>query len=483
MGLSLRFHACHGNEVTTWYYSTSDAMSPVRLSFLAGGVSNGNKLEIFYGPEATGTPHWTSVGNVLAGQVFTSTGEHLTMKLTNESAGSCQTHEFINALQWTVGCLDCTEALAAYTVVPDCDENAFSVNVMLVSLGSASSIVLANNAGVAPTTVNNIGLHTVGPFEAGAAVTITLENPENPLCNVNSVPLVNEPCPIVDCGPTDHTYCYAPRENRQWLYQGEGEPVGIRFRGGGIILDGSVRIYNSADDMGSTPWSYTTGNLRNTMHVSTNPDNALLLSLENPGVYGCTLGDASPWDYVVACHNGCEQPRATFSVVNDCANGSFDVVVTLTDLGNTGSVTIVNDGGVSDVTVTELGSHTVGPFASQTTVNLAVEGDGVLCVWESAPLTFDCEVWAGVEERDVRMLRAYPNPGDGRFRVELPEGMSGTVETEVLDLSGRRVWSSSYATGAQGELLLELGHLPAGVYMAVLVNNGQRHLARLSIAR
>ena len=105
----------------------------------------------------------------------------------------------------------------------------------------------------------------------------------------------------------------------------------------------------------------------------------------------------------------------------------------------------------------------------------------MLCAWSSTPQTFDCNT-IGMEEYTLRALRAYPNPGDGRFRVELPEGMSGTVEAEVHDLSGRRVWSGSYATGAQGELLLELGHLGAGTYLAVLTNMQGRYLTRLTIA-
>ena len=481
------YHCSTRHTRVTWHYIASDGESPVRIIFLNGYVgtpsmNGGERFRVYDGPDTLAPVlYQAQFSGQVEGQVFTSSGPDLFVELRT-TAGACDAQPFYLPWEWLVGCKNCTEPLANYTVVQDCPAGEFSVDVGVFSMGTADSLIITSGGAADTVVAANVGTHTTGPFPAGQEVVITLRYPGNSLCDVEGVPLVNEPCPTVDCGPTDHTYCYGDNENSQWLYQGEGQPLGLRFRNGRLGGNDQLRIYDDVDPFSVVPWSQTSGDLSNTLHISTNPQHALFMELSSNPAGSCESGLLPPWEYVVACHDGCTQPQAVFTTLHDCDNGRFNVSVEVTDLGSTGSVTITNNGGAPEVEATGLGTYVVGPFASQVSVLLEVQGGSVLCAWSSTPQTFDCNT-IGMEEYTLRALRAYPNPGDGRFRVELPEGMSGTVETEVLDLSGRRVWSSSYATGAQGELLLELGHLPAGVYMAVLVNNGQRHLARLSIAR
>ena len=477
-----QYHCSSQNTTVTWSYSTSDSTSPVRALFSSGFVGNvsGGSFFVYDGPDELSPVLFNAAGGAdLTGQVFTSTGSSMFMKLVTD-VGSCETQPWFLPFNWTVGCKDCSEPLGAYSVVADCENFQYSVDVLLVSMGSASSIIIGNDLGVAPTTVTTMGVHTVGPFEAGVPVQITLEHPDNALCNVQSEPLVNEACAIVGCGPTEQTYCYAPDETRQWLYEGVDAPIGIRIRRGGVIIDASARIYDSVDPFASTPWSYTSYDLSNILHVSTNPDNSLLLEIFNPGAFSCTGGDAAALEYVVACHDGCTQPAATFAVVEDCANEQFNVTVTVTELGSTGTVTITNNAGMPDVVATALGDYTVGPFPSLEEVTIEVEGASVLCSWTSPKLTYDC-TGVGIAESTTEGIRVFPNPSNGKFTISYPGPISGLTEIEILDVTGRRVHSAvTNVLGGTG-LIVDLEKAPSGLYYAVVRNGVNVHAARFNV--
>lgn len=466
-----------------WYYSTSDDVSPIRLTLTGGALPPGGELAIFYGPDTLGTPAWSSTSSVILGTILTSPGPNVTIRLRTSGTASCANTSFLEAVEWTIGCKDCAEPLAALSMVnEDCENQQYEVQVLLVSMGSSANVLISNSQGVAATTVSATGLYTVGPFAAGTAVVITLENPDNALCNVESVPFLNAPCAAVSCGPDDYTYCYGVNESSQWLYQGEGEPIGIRFRSGTLNQFAAGKVYNGLDpfSVANTPLPNA---LANKMYVSTNVDNALLLELTSQQFQSCQDGFSTPWDYVVACHDGCSQPSATFSVVEDCVNGQFFVEVAVTELGSTGSVLITNDGGAPALTATVVGPYSVGPFASLAQVTIEVEGASVLCSWTSPKQSFDCSsINIGMAEHSTRMLRTYPNPSNGEFRIVVPASASGALYVEVRDLSGRIVHRGSEAAVQQGELLLDLAHLPSGLYVAILVAGNESFLARLDLS-
>jgi hypothetical protein len=478
-------HCSSQNTTVTWQYSTSDGVSPVRVAFSQGyvGQSGTNSYFRIYDGASDAAPviFEAGWGDVLPGQVFTSSGPDLFMKLVTDN-GSCESQPWFTPWIWTVGCKDCTEALAAYTVVPECENQQYSVDVLLVSLGSANSITIDNDLGVAPLVVSAPGLHTVGPFPAGQQVILTLVNPDNELCNANSVPLVNDPCSVLDCGPTDYTHCYGNDANTQWLYQGEGESVGIRFRKGRLGGNDEIRIHDAVDPFSVTPWTQAAGDLANVLRTSTNPQFALFVEMNSNPSGSCDDGLLEAWDYVVGCHGACTQPEATFSVVEDCANAQFSVLVNVTELGNTGSVSITNDGGAAPIAATAIGTYTVGPFASLTPVVIEVEGANALCSWTSPMQTFDCGD-VSIFETPARVLRTYPNPSDGLFRVMLPQGISGNAVVEVRDLSGRVVLREVDAAIAAGDLFVDLGQLPSGLYIAILVAGNERFLARLDLSK
>lgn len=469
------------NNSVVWYYSTSDEASPIRLQILEGSLDNSSRLRIFYGPDTTGTPFWTSpFSNTLPGQVFTSSEQYMTIQLS--APYGCQDVEWLDPLVWEVGCFDCVSPLAAYLVVnTDCEEQEYDVQVTVVSLGSSSSVIISNTQGVAPTTITSTGVHVVGPFTAGIPVTLTLENTDNALCNVRSVPLVNPACATVDCGPTEYEFCYDEGDQRHWLYQGDGEPIGIRFLGGSThyYLDGAT--YQAADPT-TVAADGLPGPLLNVLRTSQNAANELLLEMmvDVDAAWTCVNGEQEAWKYVVACYDGCVQPRATFARALCVIGTEYHVAVTISELGSTSSVTIINDGGAPELTVTEPGTYQVGPFPSGSSVTVDVVGASVLCTWTSSLLTYDC-TGVGMTERGTNGLVLYPNPTNGELRVRYPDTLNGAARLRVTDVAGRVVYTAQMNATPGAEQAVDLNLLPNGMYVVELGNGSMAHTARVSI--
>lgn len=475
-------HCSSQNTTVTWSYTTSDGVSPVRVAFSQGYVGNTNggaSFRIHDGAnDAAPVIYTAGWGDVLPGQAFTSSGPDLFMKLVTDN-GSCESQPWYTPWIWTVGCKDCNEALAVYTVVPDCANLEYSVDVLLVSLGTASSITIDNTLGVAPLVVNATGMYTVGPFPAGQQVDLTLVNPDNSLCNRESGPLVNEPCAVLDCGPTDYTHCYGNDANTQWLFQGEGESVGIRFRKGSLGGNDVIRIHDAVDPFSVTPWSQTAGDIANVLRTSTNPQFSLFMEMNSNPSGSCDDGLLDPWDFVVGCHGGCTQPVATFATACLSAD-EFNVTVTITEIGSTGSVNITNDGGAPAVAATAAGTYTVGPFASATTVHIEVVGANELCSWSSPAQILDCND-VGIAEFGANSLRLYPNPSEGQFRLELPSTLEGNVDLRILDLQGR-VLVQRGAVQAEGPTMdLDLSGYPNGTYIVMLQSERSVYTGKVQV--
>lgn len=69
----------------------------------------------------------------------------------------------------------------------------------------------------------------------------------------------------------------------------------------------------------------------------------------------------------------CTPAVGSLALVEDCPNQEFSIEVTVTDLGDSGTVTIVNDGGQPDETVSSVPTTvTIGPFPAGTPVSVAL---------------------------------------------------------------------------------------------------------------
>lgn len=482
-------YCSHQNDTIQWLY-VSELGSALKIEFLGGFVgtiSGGGSLRIWDGGAPVGAANFTAPTGDITGQYFTATeanGGQLFMQLITDN-GSCESQDWYLPLEWRIGCKDCPDPLANFSVVDDCDNLEYSVVVNVGAMGGVPTLRIDNTLGLAPMVISTIGQHTVGPFPTGQSVVITLQNPDNDLCYVASPPMIGQPCAIVGCGPTTVTHCYGNNENRTWAYQAEGsQEIGIRFIQGGRGLGDIVKYYNGLDiDMlGST--NITVGDLRNTLIVSAAPstDQALVLELVSDNMHSCAdpdpfYGVSEEWEFVVACYDGCTQPRASFTSV--CVDQThFNVEVNITELGNTPSVSITNNAGAAAVTATATGAYTVGPFISGTPATIEVVGASILCTWTSGPQNRDC-IDIGIAEAAMSTMALFPNPNDGHFTLELPEGLNGTSELQVLDLAGRVV-AQQRLVGTTTQQF-DLSALPNGWYTLLLRNNGRTNNGKVSI--
>lgn len=479
----LQFDHCYTDlEQRTWYY-TGSTNAPLRLIIHEGTMHGGDLLTIYDGPTDQAPLLFSSANGPIAGQVVNSTGNHLTMKLVADDVGSCAVHEFINPMAWEVGCLDCDPVLANFQVVDDCENARFTVGVNIFSLGSSTSVSIVNDAGLPAVVANGPGAYSVGPFTNGTPVLVTASHAQNAYCN-SAMELINGTCPVVDCGPTTYTQCYGNDEDARWAYQGEsaGDRVAIRFLSGSLAAGDQLIVYDGNDEIADPVLGTVVGgDLTDRTFITSVFSNTIMLQLLSDGSGSCTSGAATPWNYVVACYDGCDAPEATFEVVNDCANGRFNVRVDLTSLGSAAQVSITNDRGVAATTASATGQYTVGPFTNDADVVITIHGSNDICSLTSTALGDGCGV--GLEELDEARLGIYPDPSEGAFNVVIPRGFGGRTEVEVLDLSGRRVLLER-VMGAGGQVIpLSLDHVPAGSYVVILRSDVQVASATVRVMR
>lgn len=472
-------------EQRTWTYSSSSA-APLRAIFHAGNIGLGDLLTCYDGPNDQAPLLFTSASGPVAGQTVNSTGGHLTIRIQADDLSSCENTTWLDPLQWEVGCLDCQPALVNFTVIPDCENDQYSVQANVFSMGSATSLTLANDRNSITVPIPAAGSFTIGPFPKDSVVVVTAQNAQNAYCSAVSLPLVNSPCAIQSCGPDNYTYCYTNNDASQWLYQSTGnERIGIRFRSGTVPGPDAIQAYDGSDPFMSIPLfsGNNGGDLRNLLLTTSasNAENELLLAVTSNSNGSCADGGAQPWDYVVACYDGCSQPQVVSTVVDDCAAQQFSVAVAITDIGSSGSVMITNDGGAPTVTATAAGTYTVGPFPVGAPVKLEVLGASVLCSWNSAALSDGCGS-IGIAELQRIELGIYPNPSDGVFKILPPENMHGAVSLKVWDVFGRTVFMEDFKNEG-GDHLLDLTKLASGAYAVTLTNNGMRATGQLRVVR
>ena len=461
-----------------WRYVSADG-SKLRIEFTGGVVSTGANayFKVWDNADGSGQPIYSSTG-IVAGQAFESVNGTFYMRLLTD-AGACQAQDWFYPLQWRVGCKNCNDPLINFAVgTVDCPNQQYFVAANVFNIGSSSSLVIGNNLGVAPTTITSTGLHAVGPFPAGEPVLLTAQNPDNPMCHAEAPSLVNDPCVIQDCGPTWYERCAAAHEVRDWLLQGNNQPISVRFPPGYFGWDAKVRVYDGPDELSPATLVSDFGNTNNQVVTSTNAENKLLVRYEATTYndYACTLGNTLPLKFVAQCAQACVQPAATFDT--ECLSPTqYNVVVNLTNTGSTGSTTITNDGGAPTVTANAAGTYTVGPFASAAVVHVNLEGANVVCTWNSTGITKDC-TGMGVASTDAAPLRVFPNPSNGSFQVELPNGMAGRTDLQVMDLTGRVVHVQAIAARTA---TMDLGHLPNGLYTLVARNGSLQTTSKISI--
>lgn len=205
------------------------------------------------------------------------------------------------------GAADCVLPEANYTTTTDCENDQFSVDVELTSLGSATSITISNDEGVAATTgITSTGTYTVGPFSNSADVVITVENEDDSECSISSDPQVGDVCPVtVNCGNTlNDTYCYQNSDSNELVYfSSNGSPLTLEFNSGLIEECCDNIVIYDGDNTGAPELYNGTGTSGDLSGVSaTSTGGSITLVVQSDGSGSCEDGFLNnPFDFDVSC--------------------------------------------------------------------------------------------------------------------------------------------------------------------------------------
>lgn len=110
----------------------------------------------------------------------------------------------------------------------------------------------------------------------------------------------------------------------------------------------------------------------------------------------------------------------------------------------------------------------------------AVRTDGVASAPECRTFEFN-DTATGLAALSASALHVYPNPSDGTFRLELPEGRTQTTYLTLLNAQGGEVYRREVAPQADATVALDFRTERAGVYLLVLETGASLRVQRLVI--
>jgi hypothetical protein len=79
-------------------------------------------------------------------------------------------------------------------------------------------------------------------------------------------------------------------------------------------------------------------------------------------------------------------------------------------------------------------------------------------------------------------FRVYPNPADQNLQVEIERALSGQVNVEMTDATGRIVLSDRFAP-ASSAISLRIGELAAGVYSVRVTGREGSAVRKVTVIR
>ncbi|WP_299098357.1 gliding motility-associated C-terminal domain-containing protein [uncultured Winogradskyella sp.] len=157
--------------------------------------------ELVFQGESSGasTPHLMDASFVMP--VTAPIGEHR-MRVGSADFGQttpdpCYDGSWGVTLDFTVNIqqLNCTLAEADYTVVPDCDNDQFYIEVNVTSLGDATSLALTNSLDASSVQATATGVYQVGPFPFGSSAKVFVTNEQDNNCVISSETFEVLACP------------------------------------------------------------------------------------------------------------------------------------------------------------------------------------------------------------------------------------------------------------------------------------------------
>ena len=445
---------CYGNnEVASWSFEGLGDGS-LMITFQSGTIESSafDVLTIYDGPDDTYPilfQHTLFAQFDLTGLSVVSSANFITMTLTTDISVSCQSGGQTE-WSWQVACLDCAMPQASVEVVPDCDQQQFSLEVDITSVGDASTaqIQYTSSGGTETLSGLGVGITTLGPFPLGEMVQVSVLHEFDGLCVVDLGSFTNTLCPLhVVCGEPniEENYCYGNNDSQEWLYQliGNDGSLYLQFNTGMIESNtwDQLTIYDGQDANAPILWSHDSFQTIDLTGVAvTSTSGYLYMTMSSDGVISCASNSSWEWEWVVTCLD-CSPPVASFSIVQDCDNFQYYIDVNLSSLGSDPELLITNTGGAPEVSATAPGNVLVGPFTSGEEVQLTLVNDqNNLCNVTSAmmvnPLcpTIVCGTEPLVETYcyggNEDMAWAYAIPGTGTIHLQFNRG---TMESSNWD--------------------------------------------------
>lgn len=136
---------------------------------------------------------------------------------------------------------------------------------------------------------------------------------------------------------------------------------------------------------------------------------------------------------------------------------------------------------VYDATTLDLGALELGVTTGFDVNGLLIQGGGTICAsLDVSGAAFIVEICSSVQDRAGFDMAVFPNPSNGDFAIR--SAVNGAVTVELLDLSGRLVYSDQHVAVANEVMQVQLGgRLAAGTYMLRMANADGNSTVRVTV--
>jgi hypothetical protein len=409
----------------------------------------------------------------------------LDIVLNQSWAGSSA--DWSNIVVTIIPALTCTPPVATVALgTTDCGgADTFMVDVDVTDLGDGTPVIFD---GTTSTPVAATGVYSVGPYPAGATVSLTLQHGADSLCDVDlgdvffDCPPPNDTCAgVVDLG-TETSPLTASTEfaNNDFM-------VDCLTNAGAPDMVYSILVPNgSTIEIGQTSNSYDSKH--RLAYGGSCPGDTLIACTDDPDTQTESWTNSTGMDQTVywvqsayTTGNGdftlawnvfaCSPPVATYTVVDDCdVSGGFLIDVDVTDLGSATSLTVSDDQGSSTQAVSAVGVVQFGPYTNGTDVVITVghDQDGLCDIMSGTLTQTDCP------PANDDFANAEPVVCDGNYtgstalatldEDDAPDGFGA-------DLDAPNVWYS-YDSSVNGAADVTVSLCGSGYDTAVLVYTG-----------
>ncbi|MEH6536259.1 MAG: T9SS type A sorting domain-containing protein [Psychroserpens sp.] len=404
------------NEDTLWTFTSSDG-SALKVDFIEGYFEDCcDDIIIYDGVDTTGTVLFTSdtnFNNDATGISAFSIGDSMTIRLTSDGSVSCAAGSGTPDLSFDVVCAACLPATGTAVLgTTDCVAGTFMVDVDVTDLGTSTTVTVSNDGGVASTVVMAIGIINVGPFASGTSPVFTLEHETDLTCDAIlgtvsfTCPPTNDNCATAEmltvnsgsCAVTTAGTLEASTESAidpscdtgtEWdvWYSFVAPASGIvEFT---ITLGtGNPLEYAVFDDCAGTTELFCNDPLNGSQVTGLTSGVTYYLMVWNDGF-------ETPGDFTVCAFEPTCLPATGTAVLGteDCGGNTFMIDVNVTDLGDSTTVTIANDAGITATDVMATGVVSVGPFPISTPVVITLEHESdAFCNAVLAEVADNCPV-------------------------------------------------------------------------------------------